>query len=78
MDQHTARRAQQYMESKGTHLGVGSSDDDLSSGMGNSDLASRVSFVGQLPHEELGELGVEHTIGDGLSSLADVLVGGHC
>lgn len=57
---------------------MSSPDDNLSSGMGNSDLASRVAFICQLPHEELGQLGVEYTIGYGLSSLADVLIGGHC
>jgi len=52
-------------------------DDDLSPGVGNADFAARVSLVGELPHEELGQLGVEDTIGDGLSALADDLVAGH-
>lgn len=56
---------------------MSSPDDDLSPGVGHSDLAARVALVGQLAHEELGELGVEDTIGDGLSPLADVLVAGH-
>lgn len=45
--------------------------------MGHSDLASRVALVGEFTHEELGELGVEDTIGDCLSALGDVLVAGH-
>lgn len=43
-------------------LGVGGSDDDLSSGVGDTDLTARVSLLGELSGEELVELGSEDSV----------------
>lgn len=40
-------------------LGVGSTDDDLGSGVGDADLAARVALVGELAGEELGQLAAQ-------------------
>lgn len=47
-------------------LGVGGTDDDLSAGVRDTDLASRVSLLGKLTSEELVELGGENTVSDKL------------
>lgn len=43
-------------------LGVRSPNDDLSSGVGDSDLTARVSLLGELAGEELVELGGKDTV----------------
>lgn len=53
-------------------LGVGGTDDDVGHGRSDANLDTRVSFLGELALEELVELGVENTVGDELSALADV------
>jgi len=49
---------------------MGSPDDDFSSGMGNSDVASGVAFLCKLTGEELAKFCTEDTIGDKLVFLA--------
>ena len=47
-----------------------STNDDFGLCVCDSDLASRVAFIGQLSLEKLGQLGVEDTVSDDLSLLA--------
>ena len=47
----------------------------LSAGVGDSDIAARVTLLGQLAGEEIVELCAEDTVGDELALLADL--GGH-
>jgi hypothetical protein len=72
---------------------VGGSDDDLGSGVGDSDLTSRVTLLGELSgadasdrvlsfspkyySQELSKLGLEDTVGDKLSLLRDLSRGRH-
>jgi len=52
-------------------LGVGSTDDNLStSGGGHSDIAARVSLLGEFTGKEIIEFSAENTIGDEFSPLA--------
>ena len=44
----------------------------LGAGMGHTDITTRVTFLGKLAGEEIGKLGLEDTIGDELSLLADL------
>ena len=44
-------------------LGVGGPDDDLSSGVGHSDLTARVSLLSELSGEELVDLSLENSVG---------------
>jgi len=53
-------------------LSVGSSDDDLGLGVGNSDLTTGVTFSGELGGEEVVQLGLENTILHLLSLLGDL------
>jgi len=53
-------------------LGLGGTDDDLSAGGGDADLDTGVTLSSELALEELVQLGVENTIGDELSLLADL------
>lgn len=47
-------------------LSVGGSDDDFGSGVGDSDLTARVSFLGELSSEELVEFSGKDTVSDEL------------
>jgi hypothetical protein len=44
----------------------------LSASVGHSDIATRVTFLGQFAGEELVEFSTEDTIGDKLSLLANL------
>jgi len=44
----------------------------LSASVGHSDITTRVSLLGELPGEEIVELGAENTVSDELSPLADL------
>lgn len=55
-------------------LGVCGTDDDFSSGVSNSNFASGVTLLGELPGKELRKLGVEDTVRNELPAFAD---GGH-
>ena len=52
-------------------LGVGGTDDDLGTGVGDTDLTTRVSLLGELTSEELVELGGENTVSDKLETLKE-------
>ena len=52
-------------------LGVGGSDDDLGSGVGDSDLTARVTLLGELSGEELVELGGKDTVSHELCDSRD-------
>lgn len=58
-------------------LGVGGPDDDLGTGVGNTDLTAGVTLLSELSGEEVVELGLENTVGDELSALANDLRGRH-
>jgi len=58
-------------------LRVGSTDDNLGTGVGNTDFAARVSLLCELAGEEFTQFSFEYTIGHELSLLADVAVGSH-
>lgn len=58
-------------------LGVGSPDDDLGTGVGNTDLTAGVTLLSELSGEEVVELGLENTVGDELSALANDLRSRH-
>jgi hypothetical protein len=52
-------------------LGAGGTDDDLCADGGHTDLDTSITILGQLTHEHLIELGVEHTVGNKLPLLGD-------
>ena len=56
-------------------LGVGCADDDFGTGMGDTDVATRVTLLRELTGEEVVQLGAEDTVSDELALLADL--GGH-
>lgn len=47
----------------------------LSAGVGDTDVAARVTFLGEFAGEKFVELGAENTVGDKLALFADL--GGH-
>jgi len=53
-------------------LGVGCTDDDLSAGVGDTDVAARVTFLSELASEKFIEFGAENTVGDKLALFADL------
>jgi hypothetical protein len=50
---------------------VGGSDNNLSSGMSNSNFTAGITFFGEFTGEEFGQFSVKHAVGHKLSSLAD-------
>lgn len=44
----------------------------LSAGMGHSDIAARITLLGEFAGEKIVELCAENTVGDKFSSLADL------
>lgn len=56
---------------------MGSPDDDFGTGVGNTDLTAGVTLLSELSGEEVVELGLEDTVGDELSALANDLRGRH-
>jgi hypothetical protein len=53
-------------------LGVGCTDDDLSAGVGHTDIATRVTFLSELTGEKLVKFSTENTIGYELSLLGNL------